>query len=1039
MSRHLQFMRFFADHPTAANLLMLIALFFGFISIGELQRETFPHFAATKVEVSVPYPGATAEEVEEAVSQRIENAVRDVNNVIEIKSESRENLGRVEVEMHEDADIGRFLNEIKTEVEAIDDFPDQTEVPVIRELGRTDSVVSIAVSGPMSVSDLKLYCEALKDRLLLLPEISLVDISGFSEHQFRVEIPAATLMQFGLSVVEISDAIARQNIDLPAGTLETPGSDIAVRFKDERRTLKEYEDLLIISRNSGEEVRLGEIATITDLFENEEEKILFNGKRAGLLKIQKLTTEDSLRIIKVIRDFIDREKQASPPGVRFSLTQNRTDIVKDRLTMLSRNAIQGLVLVFITLWLFFTFRLSFWVAMGLPVSFMATFFFMKSFGLSINMLTMVGLLLALGLLMDDAIVISENVMTQLTKGKSSLDAAVEGTGQVTLGVFSSYITTMVVFGSIPLLLEGEMGKVLWVLPVVLLLTLSVSIIEAFFILPNHLAHSLKNYDHNKRNLFRVKFESLFEKVRHKVLGRLVDSAVNWRYLFIGLLIAAMLFSMGMIGGGRVKIVGFPEIDGDVLQARILAPQGTTLEEMESIVKHVVDSIMKVNTSLKPRQPENQDLIQNVVVHYSQNLDAHETGPHVATVSVDLLAAEIRTSDLETVTGQWRQEVGSIPRVINITYKEPAIGPGGLPIDIRLQGQDLGLMKQASLELLDWLKQYEGVFDLQDDLRPGKPEIQIRLKPGALSRGLNSAMIANQLRAALFGQTANEIQVGSESYEIDVQVSGQDQNSLADLENFYVTDPEGNLYPLGEVAYLEQGRGIARIQRVNSQRTVSVQGDINPQITNAQEIIKDTEKRFLKGLIQKYPGITYSLEGQQKETGKTGKSMMKAFMFGIFGVFILLSFQLKSYVEALIVMVAIPFSLIGVIWGHVLMGLDLSTVSMMGFVSLAGVVINDSILLVEFIRIGVEEGKEVVEAAKQASRQRFRAVLLTSLTTIAGLLPLLAEKSLQAQVLTPLVTSLVFGLIASTGLVLIVIPCMYSVLSDFGKKPAGARQ
>ena len=1039
MTPHFKFLRYFADHPTAANLLMLIALFFGFISVGDLRRETFPDFAATKVEVSVVYPGASAEEIEEAVSQRIEQAVRDVNDVIEIKSESRENMGRVEVEMRDGGDISRFLNEIKTEVEAIDDFPSETEVPIIRELGRTDSVVSIAVSGPMSVPDLKLYCEQIKDRLLLLPDISLVEILGFSEHQIRIQVPAATLMQYGLSIADITDAVARQNVDLPAGVLETPDSDIMIRYQDERRSLHGYEDLRVVSASTGEEVRLGEIATVRDVFENEEEKILFNGERAGLIKIQKLKTEDSLDIMAVVRDFLVKERQSAPPGVHFSLTQDRTEIVKDRLTMLSRNALQGLILVFAVLWLFFNFRLSFWVAMGLPVSFMATFFVMKALGLSINMLTMVALLLALGLLMDDAIVISENVMTQLTRGKDALDASVDGTAQVTLGVFSSYVTTMVVFGSIPLLLEGEMGKVLWVLPVVLLVTLTVSLVEAFFILPNHLAHSLKHFDPKKRNRFRAAFERGFEYVRHHVLGRAVDLAVHWRYLFLGLLLAAFMISIGMIAGGRLKVIGFPEIDGDVLEARILTPQGTPLSEMERIVSRVVGAVKQVDAGLTPQQPGGQALVQNIMVQYGQNRDAYETGPHVATVFVDLLKAEIRTVNLDTITARWRNAVGTIPGVINITYKEPVIGPGGLPIDIRLQGEDLGQLKEASLDLLGWLRRYEGVFDLQDDLRPGKPEVRVRLKPGALARGLDAATIARQLRTAYFGGTANEIQVGSESYEIDVQLADADQDSLADLEQFHVTDREGRLYPLGEVAYLEQGRGIARIQRVDGQRTVSVQGDLDPKIANSNEILQDTVKRFLPGLLERHPGVTYSLEGQQKETGKTGRSMMKAFMLGIFGVFVLLSFQLESYLEALVVMIAIPFSLAGVIWGHIGMGLDISTVSLMGFVSLAGVVINDSILLVEFIRIGVEEGHGEVEAAKKASRLRFRAVLLTSLTTIAGLTPLLFEKSLQAQVLVPLVTSLVFGLIASTLLVLIVIPCLYSVLADFGRSPAKANR
>ena len=414
------------------------------------------------------------------------------------------------------------------------------------------------------------------------------------------------------------------------------------------------------------------------------------------------------------------------------------------------------------------------------------------------------------------------------------------------------------------------------------------------------------------------------------------------------------------------------------------------------------------------------------------MDANETGTHVATVSVDLLKAEVRNSKLDTIKNMWREKLLDLPDIINLTFKEPTIGPGGLPIEIRLHGSNLEQSKQASLEVQDWLNQYVGVFDLNDDLRPGKPEIRVSLKAGALAQGMDASAIANQLRAAFYGQTADEFQVGSESYEIDVQLSNLDQNSLDDLDYFYVTTKSGERIPLKNVANLEYQRGTARISRINSVRTITVQGDVDTHLANAAEILEDTKANFLPQLRQKYPDIIFSLEGQEGESKKTGKSMLKAFILGIIGVFVLLSFQFRNYIEPLAVMSAIPLALVGVIWGHYFMGLDLSMVSFMGLVALTGVVINDSILLVTFIKHHLRKGDHPEDAAKKASRLRFRAILLTSLTTIMGLLPLLMEKSLQAQVLIPLVTSIVFGMLASTLLVLLVVPVLYAILGDLKK-------
>ncbi len=1020
-----------AGHPTAANLLMLLFLLLGYMAVDDIRRETFPDYASTEISVTVAYPGATAEDVELSVCERIEEAVEGVSNLIKVTSQASEGKATVILEMEDGANATEFLNDIKTEVEAISTFPNEVEDVVVKRLNRTDQVLSIAVTGPMSETHLKLYCEQLKDTIKQLPLVSQVDLLGFSEHQLLVEVPIYTVMRLGLSVSDIQAVIEKQSLDMPSGIVETQETDYLIRFTEERRTTRELGELVIASNPLGNEVKLKDIARITDRFEDKENSIRFNGKRAGMLQINKNKSEDALNIMDQIKAFLADEQKAAPPGVRFVVTQNISKVVRDRLTMLTINGAEGLLLVFLTLWLFFNFRMSFWVTMGLPVSFFMTFFFMKHINFSFNMLSMVGLLIAIGILMDDAIVIAENVAAHLEKGKKALTATIDGVSEVAGGVWSSYLTTLFIFGSLAISMEGDIGKVLYAIPVVLILTLSISMVEAFAILPNHLAHSLKSYNNGTKYGFRRKFEQGLDWVRENLLGRAVDIVIAKRYIFLGCVIFTFLGSLSMIAGGHLKVNAFPDIEGDVVQARILLPQGTSFSRTEHVVEKVLDGIKRVDKELTPEQPDMRPLIENYSVIFNTNADAGESGPHVATVSLDLLNAEERNTSIDTIINRWREYIGEIPDVITISYKEPQIGPGGLPIEVQLQGTELERLKQASIRLIDWLEGYEGVFDLSDDLRPGKPEFLIKMKKGALAQGFTALSIANQLRAAFYGVTASEIQYKGESYEVTVKIASEDMQHVTDLTGFSLINSAGKKVPIQTVATIEQGRGYARINRINSLRTVTVTGDIDTGRANASEIIADTKEKFLPLFLEEFPKVDVLLEGQEKETKTSMQGMIKAFLFGIFGVFIILSLQFRSYLEPFAVMVIIPFALIGVIWGHILLGLNLTMPSIMGFVSLAGIVVNDSILLVTFIKANIARGVSVEDSGRLASRERFRAVLLTSMTTIMGLLPLMTERSMQAQILIPLACSIVFGLIATTVLVLLVVPAIYAIFDDMG--------
>ncbi len=1019
----------FARHPNAANLLMAAIMILGLTALPGLQRETLPEIKNDKVEIRVIYKGATAEEVEDAVCRRLEDALEGITSLDEMRCDAREGLGTATAVMIEGADMTRFLDDIKSEVDAIDDFPDETELPVVEELGRTEPVISIAVTGPQDPVALKAYVESLKSRLLTKEKIAEVSVDGFSEHQIRIEIPEWRLRQYGLSAQDIASAIGRQSVGSPAGRLEGGQEDILLRFDDQRKRVEDFYDLVVISGSSGASLRLGDIARISDRFDRDEEKISFDGQRAAVLNIAKTRSQDILNVLDTVERFVERENREAPQGVKLILTQDRASIVQDRLDMLVRNGAQGLIAVFLVLWLFFSFRYSFWVTMGLPVSFLGALFVLPLIGVTINMISMVGLLIGIGLLMDDAIVIAENIAARMAKGDKPLHAAITGVQQVLPGIASSFATTLLVFGSLAFI-TGHIGQILRIMPIVLIMVISVSLLEAFLILPHHLSHSLSHMKRRSPSRFRQGFERRFLAFREERFGPLLDKAVEYRYLTLGILLMLLILSVAMPVGGKLKFVGFPDLDGDVVEARVLLPQGTPLARTEAIVDHINAALQRANQAFSPQQPEGQPLVRHVSVIYGQNPDAYESGPHVARVVADLLGAEVRDTSLDELINRWREETGELTDVISVKFTEPAFGPAGRPIDLRLLGEDLKQLKQASGELQSWLNGFRGVHDLSDDLRPGKREFRLHLKPGAGVLGLDARGVADQVRAAYQGMKVDEFPVGPETYEVDIRLVAGDRVNAEDLYNLGITGVNGALIPLSVVADVEEVRGWARINRIDRRRTVTIQGDVDRSQVNAQELLGLAASDFIPGLLERYPTIEYDVQGESNESAKTGKSIVRNVLLGLIGVYMLLALQFKGYLAPLTVMIVIPSSLIGVIFGHLALGLDLTMPSIVGMASLFGVVVNDSILLVVFIRDERLRGIPVQAAAKQAARERFRPILLTSISTIAGLTPLLLERSLQAQVLIPLAASIAFGLTAATLVALFLVPAVYCILDDF---------
>lgn len=1020
--------RFFVGHPTIANLLMILFLAAGLFAAPGLLRETFPRAGLSEVEIAVPYPGARPEDVETAICERVENALDAVTGIERQSCEALEGSARAVVRMREGEDFQAFVADVKSEVEAISDFPERADVPRIRPLGQTDFVASVAITGPESRPDLKDYADAVRARMLRWGGIPKVDIRGFSTRELRIGLDPAALRQFGMSVSDVVRAVQASSLDIPAGSTETSSETLLIRVADERRAPGDLAALVVRSSATGGQVPLGTIAEVTEQFALDDDRVLFDGRPAAILDVSKTRAEDALRVIDAVAAFVEAEREQAPPGMTLEISSDAASVVGERLMLVVVNGLQGLGLVFLVLWLFFGFRFSFWVAIGLPVAFMGGVALMWLVGYSLNLMTTLGLLIVIGLLMDDAIVIAENIARLRESGRSAFDAAVEGAAQVFPNVLASFATTAMIFGSLAFL-SGDLGAVLRVVPVVMLFVLLVSLVEAFLILPHHLLHSLERPP--QPGGARAWAETAVNWTREHLVGRLTDLAIRWRYVTAGLSVAVLLVSFGMLAGGYLKFTAFPELDGDTIVARILLPQGTPLSRTEDVVERLVTGLETVNASLTPEQPGEATLVRHVSVFYGLNRDAFETGSHVATVSVDLLPSSLRSSRPDAIMERWRDTVGTVPDVLSLKYAEATIGPAGIAIDMRLKGDNLDALKAASVELQDWIRQYEGVTSVLDDLRPGKREMRIRLNDAAGPMGVTAAMVADQLRAAYLGSSVSEMQVDGQLLEVTAQFAAEDRGSLSRFDDFVITRADGSFVPLGVVADVEIGQGYGRINRQDGIRTVTVQGTIDTRSANANAIVTDTLERFVPELLARHPGVALDVEGQNAEASTTQRSMMTGFVLGLIGVFLLLSFLFRSYVEPIVVMLVIPLSLPGSIFGHMAMGLDFSMPSLLGYVALAGVVVNNSILFIDFIKHEHHTSNSVAEAASRAARMRFRAILLTSLTTIAGLLPILTETSLQAQILIPLVASLAFGLLAATVVVLFVLPAIYAILDDLG--------
>lgn len=1028
----------FARHPTAANLLLVLILAAGLFAAPTLKRETFPDFRPTEAEISVIWRGATAAEVEDAICARIWDAVEAVESLDELTCTAQENAARAVATMAPGGDAGRFVNDLRTEVTAIDDFPDDADPALVRQLNRTDMVASVAVAGDMPAAVLERYADGLRDRLAALPGVARVTLSGFGTRQFLITVPRAVLAQHGLSAAGLAGIIGAQSVDRPLGRIETPAQDIALRFADERRTARALGALVVLSKPDGAQLTLGQIARIGESYSPAENRALLDGRQAVYLRVDKALGADAPRVFDATAALVAEERDAVPPSLRLEVVQDMTSIVRDRLTMLVQNGILGLILVVAVMSLFFRPRYAIWAAVGLPVAFLGAFIAMALTGLTLNMITLVALLMAIGIVMDDSIVISDAIAEEAAAGATRIEAAIAGTRRVLPGVVASFLTTVAIFAPLSFL-SGDLGAVLEVLPVVLIAALSASLIEAFWVLPHHLAHGLKATE-APPSRFRAAFERGFAWLRERALGRLVDAAIAWRYAVTGLVIAALIVTIALMRAGYVRREALPDIDGDVLEARILMAQGTPLARTNEVAGQVSAALAALNARLSPDQPGGAALVQSVQTHFDRNQTAGESGPHVATVTADLLSAGSRTTTLDTLIAAWRAGIGAVPGAIAITLTEPGIGPQGRAVEIRLSGPDLAALQATAEALLAELQTYAGVYNAIHDLRPGRPELRLTLAEGATGLGLTAADVAAQVGTAFLGRIVTTVQEGGIAHEIEIEQGPADRDSRDDLTAFEVLLPGGAHIPLTTVARIEEARGWGRITHIDGRRSVTVAADVDGRIGNADAIVSGLAAGFLPRLVAEYPGMRFAIEGQAANSAETMRSILRGFLIGLVGIYVILSFQFRGYIEPLIVMLTIPLALVGVVLGHMAMGYNISMPSIMGAASLAGIVVNNAILLMQAIRRHTAAGTGRAIAAGRASRERFRPIVVSVATTILGLAPLLAETSTQAQTVKPLVISVVFGLLSATMLVLLVLPALYAILGDLGgteRRQAGA--
>ena len=1037
----------------AMNTLMVGILALGTICFAMMRREVFPEFQLEIVLVSVPYPGASPEEIERGICQKIEEAVQTIDGIKKMTSVASENAASVILELSASVkDVQRVVNEVRSAVDRIPSFPELAEDPEVQQITFREAAINVSVIAPdredgeADMLELRTVAEQVRDRLLLLPNVSQVNIKGALDYQIDIEIDEDTLRKHGLSLPQVAQIVRAENLEVPAGKIKAEGQEILVRGKNKRLIGREIAKLPIVTDPGGVVLTIDDIGSVSDEFTDGTAITETNGRPSLFLEVQRTSNEDLLRIAGEVREFI--AEASLPEGYEAVAWGDRSIDVRDRLDMLLENGRMGLLLVFLVLAVFLELRLAFWVALGIPIAMLGAGGILLGFGQTLNMLSMFAFLMALGIVVDDAIVVGENIYAHRQMGKSFLTAAIEGTHEVIPSVMASVTTTIIAFCPL-LFVSGVMGKFIAVMPLAVIAMLAISLFESMFILPCHLAHGDSGVFRAIGFLFYplgfvVKLFARINRATASGLQWFIDTkyspvlrlAVSNPWTVMSMAAALLLVTVGFVRAGFVPFIIFPKLDANYLVAKVTFPDGTPARMADKATQLMVEKFEQIN--------EDVGGVKRVVYRGVGSVEQQggpgganvTSGSHVGSVTVELVESEKRKITSDELNALWRDAVGEIAGVEALNYGSISMGPQGKPIEFKLladPGSEYNL-EAAIEECKERLAQFEGVNDIDDDSRPGKWEFQISVKDRARALGVSSQDLANTIRASYYGAEVMRLQRGRHEVKLMVRYPPEQRRSLADLKEIRIRTGRNGMpgveLPITELADINVVRGYNEINRLNQKRSITVTADIDEKVANARETVAALQAGFMPDLLKRYPGLSVNWEGQQEQTQESLRSLFVATAVALVVMFALLTFEFKSYLQPLIILMIIPFGVIGAIIGHLVLGLPLTLFSFFGLVALTGVVVNDSIVLIDFINARVNAGVPAHDAVIEAGRRRFRPVLLTSATTVAGLVPILLERSLQAQILIPMATSLAFGLLLATVLVLILVPTLYRIYRDF---------
>ena len=1026
---------FFARHRTAANLVMAVMILFGALGLGRMNTQFFPTFGIDWILVNVVWPGASAEDVDANIVAAIEPEVRFLDGVKRVVSHSVEGIGSIVIEFEAGTNLDTALANVENAVGRVETLPEESEKPVVARVYTYDSIGSVVISGPFSEAALRAQAKDIRERLLAAG-VDKVNLFGSRREEIWVEVSEGRLRQLDLTLGDVAARISSSSVDLPSGIVPA-GTNKQIRSLGRARSVEDLSQVEVIAREDGAKVYLGDIATISDQF-NERDTVAFRaGYPAIELQVRRAPTSDALEQAAILDTFMDELRPTLPPTLVVEHYDDAAELIEDRISMLLRNGLSGLALVIVVLFVFLCGRVAFWITVGIPVSLLATLGVMMLAGQSINMVTLFALIMAVGIIVDDAIVVGEHAVTQRASGAGPAEAAERGARRMLAPVMAATLTTIAAF--LPLFMVSDLiGQIIRAIPLVIVCVLVASLIECFLVLPGHLRVALRS-DPRGENRFARWFNPRFDAFRDGVFTRIVRGCIAWRYLTISMAIALLLLFLGLVAGGRISFVFFPSPESDSVLANVTFVEGTKRETTVAMIDELGRALDEAEAALTAGAG---GLVAMSLGQVGKPAERSRTfflgtGDHIGGVRVELKPSDQRDIRTQALIEAWRSRVRPLPGLETMTILKRPAGPPGREIDIRVTGDDVQALKAAAGDIIELLGRFPGVSDIQDDTPYGKRETILTVGPRGRALGFTTESAARQVRAAFEGVIAKRFARGDEEVAIRVRLP-HDTLTEADLRRAWVRNPAGIEVPLAEVVAFDEKAGFANIRREGGRRMIAVTAEIDESITTTDEVLTALQVEGLPDIRQRH-GVGTLLRGKAEEQATTLGDMRTGTIIALVAIYLILAWVFASYSRPLFVMAVIPFGAVGAICGHFVLGFDLTVLSMVALLGLSGIVVNDSIILVRSVQDRLGVGESLPDALVGGARDRLRAVILTSVTTIFGLLPLLFETSLQAQFLKPMAVTIAFGLIGVTPIVLILVPCLLAVQADisslFGRAPA----